>query len=200
MSRRDVVVVDSGGANLASIGAAFERAGATVRVTADPDEIRAADRVVLPGVGAAGPAMARVRARGLDAVLPRLTQPVLGICVGMQLLYERSDEGDTPCLGVLRGDVAALPRSAGVRVPHIGWNRVVACGDAPLCAGLGDDAYAYFVHSYAAPADAQAVASCTHGAAFAAAVSHRNFHGVQFHPERSGAVGARVLANWLALA
>lgn len=200
MSRREVVVVDSGGANLASVGAAFERAGATVRVSADPDAIRSADRVVLPGVGAAGPAMARVRALGLEQVLAGLAQPVLGICVGMQLLYERSDEGDTPCLGVLPGRVARLPRAAGVRVPHIGWNRVLARDDAPLCAGLGDDAYAYFVHGYAAPADARAVASCRHGAAFAAAVSHRNYHGVQFHPERSGAVGARVLANWLALA
>src|SRR5688572_11964430 len=117
--------------------------------------------------------MARIRARGLDTVLPALTQPVLGICVGMQLLYERSAEGDTACLGVLRGNVEALAPAAGVRVPHIGWNRVVAREDAPLCAGLGDDAYAYFVHSYAAPADAQAVASCRHGTEFAAVVSRR---------------------------
>ena len=198
---KDVLVIDSGGANLASVQAAFARLGASVRVSADAAQIRAADRVVLPGVGAAGPAMARLRRLGLDTVIRELEQPVLGICIGMQILYTHSEEDDTWCLGIVPGAVQALDRAACGRVPHMGWNRVVARGDADLLEGIAPGAHAYFVHGYAAGAEGgEVVAECEYGAPFAAVVAQRNFHGVQFHPERSGTVGARVLRNWLALA
>jgi len=195
-----LAIVDAGGANLASVCAAFERLGATPLVTSDPAVIASAERVVLPGVGAAAPAMARLVERGLADTIVSLRQPVLGICIGMQVLYEASDEGDVRCLGVLPGRVRALARERCGRVPHMGWNRLEPRGDSPLLEGLDASAYAYFVHSYAAAEDARTVAGCRYGDTFAAVVSERNFHAVQFHPERSGAVGARVLANWLALA
>jgi len=192
-----VVIVDSGGANLASVRIAFERLGVEACVSGQADTIRAADRVVLPGVGAAGVAMQRLCDLGLEHVIPELRQPVLGICVGMQLLYESSEEGSTRCLGVFDGAVEALPTSAGVRVPHMGWNRLLPRAASPLLADLGDDAHAYFVHGYAASGGAGLVAACQHGEEFAAIVTLRNFTGVQFHPERSGAVGAQLLRNWL---
>jgi imidazole glycerol-phosphate synthase subunit HisH len=198
---REVVIVDSGGANLASVRAAFERLGASVHVSGDAAEIRAAERVVLPGVGAARPAMQRLAALGLDAVIPALEQPVLGICIGMQLFYEASEEGATACLGVLPGRVRALDRAACGRVPHMGWNRVVPRRASPLLDGIEPGEHAYFVHGYATDDGGDdVVASCDYGAPFAAIVSRRNFHGVQFHPERSATFGSRLLRNWLALA
>ena len=139
---RDVVIVDSGGANLASVRIAFARLGVEARVTSCVETLRAADRVVLPGVGAADVAMRRLRELGLADVVPALRQPVLGICVGMQVLYESSDEGNTRCLGVFEGAVGALDAAPGVRVPHMGWNRLVPRVDSPLLAGLGSDAHA----------------------------------------------------------
>lgn len=195
-----VVIVDAGGANLASVRHAFERLGVAACVSADAATIESADRVVLPGVGAAGVAMRRLRERGLDRLIPALRQPVLGVCVGMQLLYERSEEGATECLGIFDGSVDALATRPGVRVPHMGWNRLIRRGDSPLTEGLADDAHGYFVHGYAARAAAGTVAACRHGDEFAAIETRANFTGVQFHPERSGAVGARVLRNWLASA
>jgi glutamine amidotransferase len=142
--------------------------------------------------------MARLRDNGLEAVIPRTTQPLLGICIGMQLLYEGSEEGDTPCLGLLPGRVRKLRAAPGVRIPHMGWNRLAVRADGPLAAGL-DAEHVYFVHSYAASCDESTMATCTHGDAFAAIVSHGRVSGAQFHPERSGAAGARLLANFLGL-
>ena len=122
---------------------------------------------------------------------------MLGICLGMQLLYERSDEGDTPCLGLIPGSVGRMDAAPGARVPHMGWNRLEVLRATPLVAGVEGDGYAYFVHGYAAPVGRETVAGCAHGRRFAAVVSHRNFHGFQFHPERSAAVGARMLKNFL---
>ena len=192
-----VVIVDAGGANLGSVRVALERLGARPLVTADPAAIAAADRVILPGVGAAGTAMARLHAAGLVPVLRALRQPLLGICLGMQLLFEHSEEGDVAGLGLLRGRVRALRGGAGVRVPHIGWNRLRRRRDDPLLDGVDDGAQAYFVHGFAAPVDADCVAACAHGDAFAAIVRRGNVAGMQFHPERSSAVGARLLGNFL---
>jgi glutamine amidotransferase len=193
-----VVLLDSGGANLGSVRGAFARLGVAAPVTSDWATIRAATHVLLPGVGAAGAAMARLRDNGLDRLIPTLTQPLLGICIGMQLLFEHSDEGDTPCLGLLPGRVRRLPASPGVRVPHMGWNQLDTVADNPLVAGLAGQ-WVYYVHGFAAPVGAHAVASSTHGEAFAAVVQRGRVMGCQFHPERSAAAGRRLLRNFLAL-
>ena len=195
----DVVMLDSGGTNLGSVQYAFERLGVRAELSRDPERIRRASHVVLPGVGAAAPGMLRLRESGLDRLIPTLTQPVLGVCLGMQLLFEASAEGDTACLGILKGRLTRFDEARCGRVPHMGWNRIDAIADSPLLAGLGRDAFAYFVHSYAAPVTSATVATCDYGGAFAAIVSERNFHGAQCHPERSAAVGARLLSNFLEL-
>jgi glutamine amidotransferase len=196
--RAKVVLLDSGGANLGSVQAAFARLGVEAPVTADVDTIRAASHLVLPGVGAAAAAMARLRENGLDLLLPTLAQPLLGICVGMQVMHEYSEEGSTRCLGLLPGNIRRLPGGEGARIPHMGWNRVRSLGSHPLLDGL-DDAWMYFVHGYAAVVGGQTLAACEHGEAFAAVAGSGRRFGVQFHPERSGAAGARLLKNFLAL-
>ncbi len=194
-----VAIVDNGGGNVASVRFALERLGAEALLTNDPQRIRAAPHVILPGVGAARDAMRRLAESGLDRLIPALTQPVLGICLGMQLLYAASAEGDTPCLGILAGAADRLPAAPGRAVPHMGWNQLVPLRPSPLLAGIAAGDYAYFVHSYALPPGPDSVASCDYGGPFTAIVSRGNFHGVQFHPERSAATGARLLANFLAL-
>jgi glutamine amidotransferase len=196
----DLVIIDSGGANIASLVYALERLGCTARLSADADEIRAAGRVILPGVGAAADAMARLSARGLVEVIPALTQPVLGICLGMQLLFESSEEGRTRCLGVLPGVVRRFAAAPGQPVPHMGWNSLEAVAASPLLRGTVDGDYAYFVHSYAAPVGTHTLARCSYGFEFSAVVARDNFYGTQFHPERSAAVGARILGNFLDIA
>lgn len=197
MSAR-LVLLDSGGANIGSVRAAFARLGVEAPVSSDAGQIRRATHVVLPGVGTAAAAMRRLRENGLDRLIPTLTQPLLGICVGMQLLFERSQEGDCECLGLLPGSVQRLPQAPGIRSPHMGWNRVRLQGEHPL---LRDQAQAwfYFVHSYAALPDTHTVATCTHGETFSAAVAQERIMGVQFHPERSGPAGAALLKNFLAI-
>jgi glutamine amidotransferase len=196
----DVVLVDAGGTNIGSVCYALGRLGVDAAMSDDPARIRAASHVILPGVGAAGPGMARLRERGLDAVIRGLTQPVLGVCLGMQLLFEHSEEGDTPCLGVVRGQVRHFPRAGGLRVPHMGWNMLEGEPMDALLAGLDDtDRHAYFVHSYAAPVGPDTLARSDYGMPFSAVVRRGNFCGMQFHPERSAKVGARLLGNFLAL-
>ena len=198
MSRRQVVIVASG-ANIASLQFALQRLDADASVSADPEEIRAAGHVILPGVGAAAVAMSRLRQSGLDTVIPVLRQPVLGICLGMQLLHESSQEGDVACLGVIPGGAARFADDPGRPVPHMGWNTLEIRRPSPLLAGLSDGDYAYFVHSYALDVGAATVASANYGGHFSACVQWRNFYGAQFHPERSAAVGARLLENFLAI-
>ncbi len=195
-----VVLLDSGGANLGSVQAAFVRLGVEAPVTSDWNAIRDATHVVLPGVGAAAVCMAKLRENGLHKLIPRLTQPLIGICVGMQLLFERSEESDTECLGLLRGEVKLLPSSPGIRVPHMGWNRLDASAGEPhaLMRGL-DQASVYFVHSYAAPLSPDTIAATTHGLPFSAVVARGSVLGAQFHPERSSTAGARLLMNFLSL-
>lgn len=192
-----VVLIDAGGANIGSVRYALERLGVDAPLTADADMIRSADRVILPGVGAAGTAMALLRERGLVEVIQRLQQPLLGICLGMQLLFDASEEGDVPCLGLLPGTVARLRGGDGIRVPHMGWNTLTPRRAHPLLDGISDGAQAYFVHGYAAPVTTDTLATCTHGQTFAALVGRGNRFGAQFHPERSAEVGARLLHNFL---
>jgi glutamine amidotransferase len=196
----DVAIIANGGANIASLRFALDRLGASSQLTADVDELRRAPRVILPGVGAAADAMERLHALGLASVIPTLTQPVLGICLGMQLLFEGSEEGDTECLGIFPARVIRFPDRQGFPVPHMGWNQVVPQPGSSLTRGLGDDAYVYFVHSYAAPVGPWTEAVTDYGGEFSAIVRHANFHGAQFHPERSSRAGQRLLANFLALA
>jgi glutamine amidotransferase len=195
----DAVIIDSGGANLASLQFAFERLGASTHVTTDANTIRAASRVVLPGVGAAADAMQRLRNSGIAALLPTLTQPVLGICLGMQLLFSRSEEGATDCLGILPETVRRLQPAPGLPVPHMGWNQLAPVRDDPILEGISPDDYVYFVHSYAAPVSDITLATTDYGIAVTAIVRKGNFWGAQFHPERSAGTGARVLANFLRL-
>ena len=193
----DAVIIPSCGSNLASLQFALERLGAKVPLTEDPERIRAASHVILPGVGAAAPGMARLDAAGLVELIPTLTQPVLGICLGMQLLFARSEEEDTACLGVIDAVVRRLPASPELPVPQMGWNDLEPVGECALLDGVPRGAYAYFVHSYAAPAGAYARAVTTYGRPFAAVAEQGNFFGTQFHPERSSRVGGQILANFL---
>ena len=196
-----IAIIDSGGANIASVRFALERLGVDSVLTADPAVISSAERVILPGVGAAPVAMAQLARAGLVECIRSLTQPVLGICLGMQLLFERSEEGDTPLLGLVGGTCGAFDPGMGLTVPHMGWNRLLPQGEGrhPLLSGVEDGAHVYFVHSYAAPVLENTVASCSYGVDFTALVARGNFMGAQFHPERSGPVGARILGNFLAL-
>jgi glutamine amidotransferase len=196
----DVAIIANGGANIASLRFALDRLGASSQLTADVDELRRAPRVILPGVGAAADAMERLHSLGLAAAIPTLTQPVLGICLGMQLLFAGSEEGDTTCLGIFPARVTRFADRHGFPVPHMGWNQLVPQTGSPLTQGLEDDAYVYFVHSYAAPVGPWTEAVTDYGGEFSAIVRQANFHGAQFHPERSSRAGQRILANFLALA
>jgi glutamine amidotransferase len=195
----DVVIIDSGGANLASLRFALDRLGARSQVTSDAAQIAAAPRVLLPGVGAAADAMARLRAGGLDRLIPQLRMPLLGICLGMQLLFEHSAEGDTICLGVIDGTVERMRAVPGRPVPHMGWNTLEMQHEDPLLAGIGSGDRLYFVHSFAASIGNDTLASVDYGGAHCAIVRRGNFRGVQFHPERSSTPGARILRNFLEL-
>lgn len=192
-----LVLVDAGGANLGSVRQSLHRLGVEPQLATDAASIRAADRVILPGVSTAAEVMRRLRELDLVDTLRSLQAPLLGICVGMQLLFEHSEEGDTPCLGLLPGRVQRLPPGPGVRVPHMGWNRLRPLRESPLTRGIADGDRAYFVHSYAAPAGDDCVLACEHGGRFAAVVERGHVAGAQFHPERSAHVGARLLRNFL---
>ncbi|MDB5694333.1 MAG: hisH [Alphaproteobacteria bacterium] len=190
----NLAIVDLGYGNVGSIGIAFERFGVAAKVTADRDLIAGADKVVLPGVGAAGHAMAQIEARGLAGTLRSLAQPLLGICLGMQLLFERSDEDDTLCLGLIPGRVRPLEPAAGRPVPHMGWSRL-SVRDSRL--GLSDGDYVYFAHGFASDPGPETAASVDYGREIPAVVRSANRLGAQFHPERSGEAGARFLRAFL---
>jgi glutamine amidotransferase len=193
----DVVLIDSGGANIGSVRYALERLGVQAHLTADAARITAADRVILPGVGAAPAGMARLRELGLVNAVRALRQPLLGICLGMQLLFDSSEEGEVACLGLLPGRVRKLVPAPSIRVPHMGWNALHPLRPDTLLAGIAPGEQAYFVHSYAAPVTDDTLASSEHGIGFAAVVRRGNCYGAQFHPERSARVGARLFENFL---
>lgn len=195
-----IAVVDSGVANLTSVMAALGRIGIEAEVTSDPARIKKAARVILPGVGAAGAAMTHLKNKGLVEILCTLTKPVLGICLGMQLLFACSQEGKEPveCLGVFPGDVRALQPTPQTPVPHMGWNQIMPVkADNPLLRGVEGGSYVYFVHSYAAPVGDTTIATTDYNGQFAAMTARGNFFGCQFHPERSGVVGSRILENFM---
>jgi len=194
-----VTIIDGGGANIASLQFALERLGASSELTADPDKIRTAERVILPGVGAAADGMRRLQQAGLDTLIPQLTQPLLGICLGMQLLFESSEEDDAACLGIIPGRATKFIAATDRPVPHMGWNRIEITRNSRLLDGIPDGSHFYFVHSYAVGVTANTVACADYGKAFTAITRSGNFMGTQFHPERSGEHGARLLQNFLQL-
>jgi glutamine amidotransferase len=191
-----VAVVDSGGANISSVLHALRRLGAEPNFTDDPAVICAAERVILPGVGAAGRAMDVLNEHGLVSVIQGLRQPVLGICLGMQLLFESSEEDNARLLGLIPARLERLPADDGLRVPHMGWNAISNARDDPLTRPL-DNRWFYFVHSFAAPLGDWTLSTSRHGAPFSAIVRQENFYGAQFHPERSALAGAELLRGFL---
>ena len=195
-----IAIIAGCGTNITSVQFALERLGVTGLLTTDVAQIKSADKVLLPGVGTAKHAMQQLHELGLSSVIPTLTQPVLGICLGMQLLYETSAEGDVTCLGIVPNQVKAIPRSLGLTVPHMGWNQLqFADATHPLLQGIQPEDYVYFVHSYAAPVDEYTIAAADYGVPFTAMVQKNNFYGAQFHPERSGKVGQKILENFIKL-
>lgn len=198
-----IAVIDYGGGNLGSLISALERRGADFNVTNDAAAVARAQAAILPGDGAFGATMAALRSRELDVATRALVaakRPFLGICVGMQLLYESSDEhGNHAGLGVLEGRISRFTRAAP-RVPHMGWNSLELLGTHPFVRGLPPGSYAYFLHSYRAPVDGHTLAATEHGERFAAIVARDNVMATQFHPEKSQATGAVLLDNFIALA
>jgi glutamine amidotransferase len=193
-----IAVIDYKGGNVQSVLFALERLGLQATLTSDPATIQAADRILFPGEGEAASAMRELRAQGLDKLLPTLKQPFLGICLGMQLLGRYSEEGQTDLLGILPFDVVRFPTLPDYKVPHMGWNNLRALR-SPLFNGLTEQDYVYFVHSYYVPLGIYTIAQAEYPALFSAAVRHENFYAVQFHTEKSGPVGARILENFLNL-
>ena len=192
-----VVIIDSGGANIASLKFALARFGVDADLTTDPALISEADRVILPGVGAAKDAMRRLCDADLVDVIRQLRQPVLGICLGLQLLSEASDEENVECLGVFAGRATKLPGSPQLPVPNMGWCPVQQSGNHPVFEGISDGAHFYFVHSYAVPVSKQTVGAAEHASSFSAVLANDNFVAAQFHPERSSLAGARFLRNFM---
>ncbi|MBQ1866177.1 MAG: imidazole glycerol phosphate synthase subunit HisH, partial [Bacteroidales bacterium] len=178
---------------------ALDRAGARdVVLTSDPELLRSASKVILPGVGEASTALESLRKEGLDTLIPTLTNPVLGICIGLQLLCQASEEGNVRGMGVFPANVRRFVPGEGIKVPHMGWNSLSQL-EGPLFKGIDEGTYFYFVHSYRADICEDTAAVCDHGGKFSAAICRGNFYGVQFHPEKSGAAGERVLKNFLAI-
>ena len=194
-----IAIVDYDAGNIRSVVNALKRVGAhDVLLTADADQLRAADKVILPGVGEASTAMKALQDCGLAAVIPTLTQPVLGICVGAQLMCAGSEEGDVRCMGIFPAEVRRFVETPTEKVPHMGWNSLGGL-KSPLFAGLAEGSYVYFVHSYYPEICPDTIASATHGVTFSAALARDNFFACQFHPEKSGTVGETILKNFLNL-
>ena len=194
-----IAIVDYDAGNIRSVVNALGRVGVSDAVlTADRAKLRAADKVILPGVGEASTAMKALQDCGLAEFIPTLTQPVLGICVGAQLMCRRSEEGDARCMGIFQADVRRFDPVLGEKIPHMGWNSLSSLR-SPLFAGLPEESFVYFVHSYYPEICADTIAVSHHGVDFSAALSRDNFFACQFHPEKSGAVGERILKNFLSI-
>jgi len=196
------VIVDTGCANLSSVKFAIERIGFTATITDDIEQIKAADKVIFPGVGSAKHAMANINDKNLVETLQNLTQPVLGFCLGMQLMCSssvESNDGETvKCLNIIPIDITPL-KSEGNRLPHMGWNTLTSVANHPVFKGINIGDYFYFVHSFAAPVCEYTVATCNYGSEFSAVIAKDNFIGCQFHPERSSELGSKIIKNFLEL-
>lgn len=197
MSDRNIAIIDGGGANIASLQFALARLGCEAELTVNRGTIEAASHVILPGVGAAADSMRRLAAAGLVDLIPALRQPFLGICLGLQLLFDASEEDDARCLGVFPGTAQLFESAPEHPVPHMGWNRIRRTRDSDLLDGIPDGTHFYFVHSYAIDVTADTLATADYGRDFTAIAERDNFAATQFHPERSGAFGARLLQNFL---
>ena len=191
---KDIVIIDYGAGNVQSVRFALERLGYHAELTSNPNRIASAQRVIFPGVGEASSAMNKLRETGLDTLIPELKQPVLGICLGMQLLCTHSEEGNTLGLDVFKTEVKRFPDN--LKVPQIGWNRLTSL-KGNLFEGLNEGTFAYLVHSYYAPVCEASIAVSEYGFTFSAALQHKNFYGVQFHPEKSSKDGALLLKNFI---
>ncbi len=192
-----IAIISACGANFSSVVFACERLGKEAMLTVDPQRIKKASHVILPGVGTANQSMQQLQQVGLPSVIRSLTQPVLGICLGMQILYEHSSEGDVDCLDIIPGKVRALVKKPGMSLPHMGWNVLHIQNSSGLLAGIEENSYVYYVHGYASKVSEFTLASSDYTETFSAAVQYQNFYGLQFHPERSGPVGAKILKNFL---
>jgi len=191
-----IVIIDYGAGNIQSIRFALERLGHQAILSRDPEVIGSADKVIFPGVGEASSAMSKLRERTLDTLIPQLKQPVLGICLGMQLMCNYSEEGNTEGLGIFNVNVKRFDES--VKVPQIQWNRIHTL-QSPLFKDIPEQAYIYMVHSYYATITPETIARCDYGVSYGAAFAKANFYGTQFHPEKSSMVGEQILKNFLAL-
>ncbi len=195
----DVAIVKYNAGNVFSVECALQRLGVTPTVTADPALLANADKVIFPGVGEASSAMACLKAEGLDKVICGLRQPVLGICIGQQLLCRHSEEGDCDCLGVFDADVKRFQPKDRFKIPEMGWNTITATTDSPLLSGVADGSYVYYVHSFYVPVCDNTVAVSEFTVPFSAAMQRGNFFATQFHPEKSGDIGEQILKNFLGL-
>ena len=194
-----IALVDYDAGNIKSVGNALERLGADYVLTSDPEVLKSASKVIMPGVGAAAAAMQSLEQKGLCDIIRTIRKPVLGICVGMQIMCRKSEEGDVDCLGIFDSFVKRFPDEAGVKVPHMGWNSISNL-DGKLFRGIDGGSFVYFVHSYFPTLGTDTIATCRHGSTmFSAALKYENFYGTQFHPEKSGGVGEAILKNFLAL-
>ncbi|NRA67542.1 MAG: imidazole glycerol phosphate synthase subunit HisH [Pseudobacteriovorax sp.] len=195
-----IAIVDIGGSNLMSVKNAFDRLDVKTTITNDADKIQKASKVVFPGVGAAKPAMSRVHELELAQVMKGLTQPTLGVCLGMQLLFTHSSEADTSCLDIVPGNVTAIPVKEDLPIPHMGWNSLlISKTDSLLLTGIQEGDQVYFVHSFQAEFDQHTSAYCQYGSKIPAVVEKGNFFGTQFHPEKSADIGQKIIRNFLSL-
>lgn len=193
-----IAVIDYSMGNIRSLGNALHRLGAEWVLTSDHEEIRRADRVILPGVGNAAEAMENLKKLSLPDLIWRLRRPVLGICVGMQVMCRYSEEGDAECMGIFDAKVKRFYEAPGVKVPHMGWSRIANL-DSKLFKDIPAGSYVYFVHSFYAPLCPDTIATARHPEMYSAALKYENFYGCQFHPEKSGDVGEKILENFLKL-
>lgn len=193
-----IAIIDYDMGNIRSLGNAIGRLGAEWTLTSDHDVISRASHVILPGVGNAAEAMENLKRLGLPSLIWRLRRPVLGICVGMQVMCRHSEEGDAECMGIFDAKVRRFQEAPGIKVPHMGWSRL-ANMESKLFKGIDKGAYVYFVHSYFAPLCPDTIATARHPEMFSAALKYENFYGTQFHPEKSGEVGQSIIRNFLEL-